>query len=102
MFRDWDEEFLTLFDFAVFLEVPTNIRIARIEKREHERFGNRICKGGDMYEQHLKFIEYALSRNIPLLKEKALKYSCPVIHVDGTENYFDIVMKIKEKIKWPS
>ena len=70
---EWDETFLKLFDLAVFLEVPTNIRVERIEKREHKRFGDRIRKGGDMYEQHLKFIEYAASRDVPLLKKKATK-----------------------------
>lgn len=95
---EWDEAFLKLFDFAIFLEVPTNIRVGRIEKREHDRFGDRICKDVDMYEQHLKFIEYAKSRDILLLKKKALKYFCPVIYVDGTKDYHDIAIKIKEQL----
>ncbi|GMB11004.1 MAG: AAA family ATPase [Candidatus Improbicoccus devescovinae] len=97
---NWNKEFLKLFDFAVFLEVPTSIRIERIKNREHERFGDRVCKGGDMYEQHLKFIEYASSRDVPLLKEKAVKYNCPVVYVDGTESCSEIIKKIKEKAKW--
>jgi adenylate kinase family enzyme len=94
----WDKAFLKLFDLAVFLEVPSDIRVERIENREHDRFGNRIRKCGDMYEQHLKFIEYANHVDIPLLKKEAEKYFCPVIYVDGTENYNSIVKKIKKRI----
>ena len=95
---EWDEAFLKLFDLAVFLEVPTNVRVERIEKREHERFRDRIKENGDMYEQHLRFIGYAKLRDIPLLKKKAGKYSCPIIYFDGTKNYKDIAKKIKERI----
>lgn len=36
-------------------------RIERLKKRERENFGSRIDFGGDMYEIHQKFIEWALS-----------------------------------------
>lgn len=35
------------------------MRIARLKKREKERFGSRIEPGGDMYQQHLEFIDWA-------------------------------------------
>lgn len=82
---NWGEQFLSLFDLVVFLIVPADIRIERIKKREYERFGDRIRKGGDMYEQHLKFVEFAASRDIALIEHWALLYSCPILRVDGTK-----------------
>mgnify|MGYP000846034273 FL=1 len=91
---NWGEQFLQLFNLAVFLTVPTDIRIERIERREFKRFGDRIRKGGEMYEQHLGFIKFAASRSIPLLEQWASEYSCPVLRVDGTKMPEEIVKEI--------
>lgn len=94
---NWGEQFLPLFDLVVFLSVPTDIRMERIERREFERFGDRIRKGGDMYEQHLGFIEFAASRSIALLEQRASEYLCPVLRVDGTEDYRTNASRIAER-----
>lgn len=36
----WSDEFLTMFDLAVFLTAPTDIRMKRIESREYARWGD--------------------------------------------------------------
>lgn len=56
---DWGDELIPLFTLAIRLVTPTQVRIDRIKKREYERFGNRIQLGGDMYQQHQAFIEWA-------------------------------------------
>lgn len=38
-----------------------SIRIERLVKREQERYGSRIELGGDMYQRHIDFIEWAKS-----------------------------------------
>lgn len=81
----WGNEFLTMFDLAVFLTAPTEIRMKRIENREYVRWGDRVCEGGDMYESQRKFQEFASMRNVGLLEQSALKYSCPVLRVDSTK-----------------
>ena len=43
------------------VETDTAIRIDRLKRRERERFGNRIDLGGDMYENHREFIDWAAS-----------------------------------------
>lgn len=55
----WGDEFIPHFDLVVRLVTPTEIGIKRLQKREFERFGSRICNGGDMYEEHIKFIQWA-------------------------------------------
>jgi cytidylate kinase len=96
----WGEEFITGFDLAIFLTAPTDIRLKRIEKREHERWGDRVRNGGDMYDQQQKFLKFAASRDIPQLEQKALLYSCPILHIDGKktidENASEIIEYIKE------
>lgn len=42
----------------VFINLDIETRIARIEKRERERFGKRVLPGGDLHQQHLDFLEW--------------------------------------------
>lgn len=81
----WGEEFLTVFDLVIFLTAPTDIRLKRIENREYERWGDRVLQGGDMYDSQQKFREFAASRDIPQLEQRASLYSCPILHIDGTK-----------------
>ena len=81
----WDEKFVTMFDLVIFLSVPTDIRLKRIENREYERWGDRVRKGGDMYEQRQQFRKFAASRDIPQLEQRASLYSCPILRIDGTK-----------------
>ena len=55
----WGDELIPYFDLVIKLETPTEIRIERLKDREFRRFGNRILEGGDMYFNHLRFIEWA-------------------------------------------
>lgn len=81
----WSAEFLKLFDLVIFLMVPSDIRLKRIENREYGRWGDRVRKGGDMYEQQQQFREFAASRDIPQLEQRASLYSCSILRVDGTK-----------------
>ncbi len=56
---DWGDELIPLFTLAIRIETETDIRIERLKKRERARFGARIDIGGDMYEAHREFIEWA-------------------------------------------
>ena len=95
----WSDEFLTVFDLAVLLTAPIEIRMKRIENREYARWGDRVREGGDMYESQQKFREFALTRDVGLLEHRALKYACPVLRVDGTKTPEAIVSKIIKSIE---
>jgi len=90
----WSDEFLTMFGLAVFLTTPTEIRMKRIENREYARWGDRVCEGGDMYESQKKFREFAATRDVGLLEQRALEYSCPVVYYDGTKTPGEIVDEV--------
>lgn len=92
--REFGGAFDSMLAMAVFVTTPTNIRIERLEKREFSRYGERIKLGGDLYDSHLKFIEYVATydnggmeiRSSASQEAWAKTQSCPVIRVDGTKD----------------
>lgn len=101
---DWGDELIPLFTLAIRLETDTAIRIDRLRKREREHFGNRIDPGGDMYENHRKFIDWAASYDSggPDMRSK-LKHNewqkllqCQQILLDGSlpvKKNFEIILQ---------
>jgi adenylate kinase family enzyme len=57
----WGDVAITLFEPVVFLSIPHDIRMERLRRREHARFGERILPGGDMYEISQAFLTWAAS-----------------------------------------
>jgi len=89
---DWGDELISLFTLAIRVETDTATRIERLRAREREHFGNRIDPGGDMYENHKEFIEWAASydeggtdmRSKAKHDEWQKLLLCPVVSVDGS------------------
>ncbi len=84
---DFGSEIESLYDLAVHIEAPLELRIERVKQRDIEKFGDRINEGGDMYDGHQKFIEFATSRPLSKIEKWTETLSCPVIRVDGTTDY---------------
>jgi adenylate kinase family enzyme len=57
----WGDVTIPLFELVVFLAIPQDIRMERLHRREHARFGERILPGGDMYEVSQAFLAWAAS-----------------------------------------
>ena len=55
---DWGDELIPFFTLTVRLVTDTEVRIERLEKREKQKFGDRILPDGDMYTTHMKFMEW--------------------------------------------
>ena len=87
----WDTPFAALFDLAVFITAPAAVRAERLHARELARFGERILAGGDMYEGHNNFLDWAErydtmdppERCLKLHEQWAETLMCPVLRVDG-------------------
>jgi len=75
-----------MYDLAVFMSAPLEIRIERIKQRAIKQYGERVSEGGDMYEQHLKFVDFVASRSLSRIERWAETLVCPVINVDGTKS----------------
>lgn len=56
---DWGNELMPQFTLAVRLVTDTGVRLERLKRREYARFGARIMPGGDMYDEHQRFIKWA-------------------------------------------
>ena len=51
------EYFDPYFRIVVFLDADTELRVKRVHERETKQFGSRIQDGGDMYEEHQKYLK---------------------------------------------
>ena len=99
----WADNIIPTLDLVVFLVVPTDIRIARIRKREAERFGSRISIGGDMYHSHQQFIDWTgdydkgniTGRNKPYHELWLKSVSCPVVRFEGEIKTDEIISLVK-------
>ncbi|WP_278921532.1 MULTISPECIES: adenylate kinase [Pseudophaeobacter] len=61
----WGEELVDKADIIVFTSLATPLRLQRLRSREKVRFGERIEKGGDMFQIHVDFIEWAKGYDDP-------------------------------------
>ena len=100
---DWSAPFISFFDLAVFITAPTNIRIERLEKREYEKYGERIRVNGDMFDAHRNFIEWAKTydadnpdRSLKLHEQWIATLPCPVLRISGTAPVDENVIQIAE------
>jgi len=102
----WGGVFIPIFDLAIFVDTVTYVRINRIQEREYNKFGGRILPGGDMYENHSDFIEWARSYDSGGLEQRSralhMKWmgmlTCPILTVDGTKPVSDIMTEIEYMI----
>ena len=98
--------FLPLFDLAVLLSVPYEIRMGRLRAREFARYGDRVLVGGDMYESSNQFLEMAKGDtddppgvSVKRVEQRAAELTCPVLRVDGTKDIIETAAYIAERFK---
>jgi len=79
-----------LFNLAILLSAPTDLRVQRITARAYERFGNRALEGGDLYDNHQQFYEQTKQYDTgfhSVSRERHEKWAseleCPVLRLDG-------------------
>lgn len=101
---DWGDVLIPYFTLAIRIEIEQGIRIARLVQREKERYGPRIAPDGDMYQQHLAFIEWAKSydtggmnmRSKAKHDEWQKLLSCELLYLDGIDTVADNFAKVKQ------
>ncbi len=88
--------FEPMFELAVFLTAPAEIRAERIRSRSIARWGDRVLPGGDMYEASAVYRDYdacARSYDTDISPQACMaqhekwvaELPCPVLQVDGTK-----------------
>lgn len=96
---NYGEALYPFLQYAVYLEVPKDIRMHRIENRSFKKFGSRMLPGGDLYEKELAFFELAKGRSDDIVKEWLQALNCPVIQADGTRSIQENVAFILGQIR---
>ena len=84
---DWGDIIPQFYRLAVLVSVPYELRMERVKKRTYDKYGGRICAGGDMYEQTLKFFDFIATRPLSRIEQWAETLTCPTIRIDGTEDW---------------
>lgn len=98
----WGDIFIPKFELVILVETPPEVRIERLKQREYNHFGDRILPGGDMYENHIEFLDWATKydtagieqRSRVLHTEWLKKINCPIIIVDGTKPINEILKRL--------
>lgn len=90
--NSFHEYFDPYFKLVVYLHADSQIRVKRVHERELEWFGKRLSEGGDMYEEHRKYLsdvagyDYGIGGCTLQQHEKWLEaVECPVIRLDGAD-----------------
>ena len=86
------EYFDPLFELVVHLHAEKQLRVNRVHERELKLFGKRISAGGDMYEEHQKFLrncagyDYGIGNCTLQKHEEWLKsLHCRLLRLDGAQ-----------------
>lgn len=103
---DWGLPLLPRFTLAVRIELDQEVRIARLIARERQRYGDRIAPGGDMYRQHLDFVEWARGYETggPDMRSRARHdlweqhFRCPILRLDGAETPQQHLQKVLQAL----
>ncbi|MCJ8207364.1 adenylate kinase [Pseudomonas sp. RGM2987] len=102
----WGDALLAQVDLIVFVVTPTPVRLERLAARENARFGDRIAVGGDMYEIHVAFREWASQydnpdfsgRNRAWHEQWLSRQTAPVLQIDGTDSTEKMVAEVTQNV----
>ena len=90
----WTDFTIPEFDLIVFLDLPRDLRMARLQAREIERYGaEALAPGGDRHEESVSFLAWAASydegetvgRNRGAHESWLADRTCPVMRLDSRE-----------------
>jgi hypothetical protein len=80
---DFGREIASRFTRAVWVDVPKDVRLARVRARSLEKFGGRMLPGGDLYEQEARFLQMIERRGEGEVADWLRRAGIPTLKVDG-------------------
>lgn len=100
----WGECLESYFDLVIFLWVPPQARLARLQQREIERYGEEVLPGGDKYEQSQTFLKWASLydyagtevRSKVLHEQWMQKLSCPILRIEGDYSVEECMTRVNQ------
>lgn len=82
---DYGDKISSMYKLGIYLSVPIDIRLERVERRSLKQYGKRVLIGGDMYKQEQEFLEFVRTRNLSIIDEWVKTLTFPILHLDGTK-----------------
>ena len=106
IFYPWGDELTKYFDCLIHIETASKVRMDRLIRREYEMYGNRMLKGGDMYFQFKRFLNWALdyekNTNEDIGQAKTEEWIANthlrVIKIDGEKNVEENIDLIQKRL----
>lgn len=110
----WGDEIPKLFDLAVFLLLPQDVRLERLKKREHERYGDIIHTDPERKQKYTDFITWAsgyddnttqsstgsgLGRTLKVHRDWAAKLNCGYFEIIGDTTVNQRIDQILQVLK---
>jgi len=98
----WAEGIADDAELILFLEAPTEVRMARLRQREQGRFGDMLLPGGALHETHREFIDWAAQyelgtqpgRSRPRHERWLAAIKIPVLRLDATRPLADLLEEV--------
>lgn len=103
----WGDVAVPFFDLAVFLWVPTDIRLARLRAREIEKFGTEaLAPGGRMHENHKAFMAWAAAYDAGGMDMRSrvrheawlADLPCPVVRYEGEKTRIEVLQDLAGRL----
>ncbi len=102
----WGDVLIPQFTHVVRLTTPADVRLERLRAREYSHFGERIREGGDMYDNHLAFLDWAARYDTGdvTMRSKACHdewmklLPCPQIFMPGDMTLDKLIRRAKQAI----
>lgn len=102
----WGDALIPYFTLAVRIEMDPAVRMDRLIKREKIKYGSRIEPGGDMYEHHLAFVEWAKTYDTGGVDVRSkAKHDvwqkllpCGILYLDGADTIEENFAKVKNML----
>lgn len=107
----WGAPLVPLFDMVVWLNVPTEVRLARLARREQLRYGREaITPGGVLHVAHQDFLAWAADydhglragRNRQRHEAWLAELPCTVLRLDGSQPVRSLVREVLATAAWAS
>ena len=103
----WGNEWETAFDLAIFIHLNDKKRIERLEKREIERYGDKLISDKKTQQDSKAFLEWAKQYENPNFDGRSLKIhnnwikalDCHVMRIDGELDLNEKIENVLSEIK---
>lgn len=103
----WDDSWLTKFDLVIFLLIPHEIRMQRLDAREVERYGNQIFTDPIRVQLYKDFRDWAKGyddnttkgRNLNVHLQWLERFQCPVLKIEGDTTVEERMNSVLEATK---